>query len=56
MPKKGSRKILSDLQKLYPELGTIHQSDNPVADFKKVFNNSDSRFFTISLSGELTEI
>jgi hypothetical protein len=56
MSKKSSRKILSDLQKLYPELDTVHQSDNPIRDFKKVFNNSDSRFFTTLPSGELTEI
>jgi hypothetical protein len=56
MSKKGSRKILSDLQKLYPELVTVHRSDNPVADFKKIFNDSDSQFFVTSPSGELTEI
>ena len=56
MSKKGSRKILSELRKLYPEIATVNQSDNPVADFKKVFDNLDSRFFVTSPSGELIEI
>jgi hypothetical protein len=56
MSRKGSRKILSDLQKLYPELYTVNQSANPIGDFEKIFSNSDSKFFVVSSSGDLTEI
>ena len=56
MSKKSSRKILSDLKKLYPELVGGGSFDNPISDFKQVFENSDSRFFVVSPFGSLTEI
>lgn len=56
MSKKSSRKILSDLQKLYPELAKVNSSDNPISDFKQVFNNPGSRYFVNLPDGDLVEL
>jgi hypothetical protein len=56
MSKKRSRKILSDLQKLYPEMAKGDLVHNPISDFKKIFSNSDSRFFVNLPNGDLEEI
>jgi hypothetical protein len=56
MSKKSSRKILSDLRKLYSERVSDAPSDNPITDFKKLFSNPDSRFFINLPNGDLEEI